>query len=467
VIFAKNSDRPIFDCQPLLFRPRQAWSQGSRVRAQYVELPQAEATYAHLGSSPYWCWGYEEGINEYGLAIGNEAIYTRVYRELVEAALQGSSPPPGLLGMDLIRLALERCPTAQGAVELMGQLVEQYGQFGSGNPRKSTIEGSYDNSFLIADPREAWVFETAGRLWAARRLEGGWASISNQPIIRTEWERGSEDLITLALAKGWWPEDDGGAFDFARAYIDEKTARQVSHLRKMRSQGLLAEQAGKITPRWMMRIARDHYEDTFLGGPAFDAADPDFLSLCMHVSPAGFTWGNTASSCVAVLPRTEAELPVFWWTPGPPCNGCYVPFFVQGSRLPEIVSRAGTYGKHHLPADSVEPDEFSPQSYWWLFRRLNDQVKGDPVRSVPGCYHAQHPIVRERFDALERAFEAEIPRVMKDAVAARQADPGKGSRILDEFSASCVRKVVAALEELTRETTAPGIEPAKTPYSRL
>ena len=98
-------------------------------------------------------------------------------------------------------------------------------------------------------------------------------------------------------------------------------------MRMMRSRQLLAERSGQVTPQWMMRIARDHYEDTFLQGPYFDAANPDFLSLCMHVSPADFTWGNTASACVAVLPDKPGDLPVFWWTPGPPCNGCYVPFF--------------------------------------------------------------------------------------------------------------------------------------------
>ena len=99
----------------------------------------------------------------------------------------------------------------------------------------------------------------------------------------------------------------------------------------MRSRQLLAEQRGQITPRWMMRIARDHYEDTFLGGPYFEATDPDFQSICMHASPANFTWGNTASSCVAILPQSSQAFPVFWWTPGPPCNGCYVPFFVHGT----------------------------------------------------------------------------------------------------------------------------------------
>ena len=91
VIVAKNSDRPIFDCQPLLFYPAQNWPAGSAITLEYLELPQAEHTYATLGSSPYWCWGYEEGINEYSVVIGNEAIFTKTFREAVVADRAGAA----------------------------------------------------------------------------------------------------------------------------------------------------------------------------------------------------------------------------------------------------------------------------------------------------------------------------------------------------------------------------------------
>ena len=228
----------------------------------------------------------------------------------------------------------------------MGELIEHYGQFGSGVPTKSHREGGYDNSFIIADPHEAWVLEAVGKTLGGAvllaRLHVNFQSTQHQRSMGFGQPRTAKHLP--------WSRAGGRrtirpTFDFARAYIDERVPRQVSHIRAKRSRQLLAEKAGQITPEWMMRIARDHYEGTFLQGPYFDAADPDFLTLCMHVSPADFTWGNTASSCVAVLPKSHAELPVFWWTPGPPCNGCYVPFFVHGSRLPEIVSSAGTFGK--------------------------------------------------------------------------------------------------------------------------
>jgi len=141
VIVGKNSDRPIFDCQPLIFYPRKKWPTDSRVKLEYIELPQVAAIYTTLGASPYWCWGYEDGINEYSVVICNEAVFTKTSRELAESCEAGKNPGLGLLGMDLVRLALERSTTARQAVELMGSLIETYGQFGSAIPVKSHAEG--------------------------------------------------------------------------------------------------------------------------------------------------------------------------------------------------------------------------------------------------------------------------------------------------------------------------------------
>jgi secernin len=146
VIFGKNSDRPIFDCQPLVLYPAQTWAPNSRIQLEYIDIPQVEATYATLGSSPYWCWGYEEGLNEHRVVIGNEAIFTKTFREAAILQQQVSEPELGLLGMDLIRLALERSRSARQAVEVMGALIETYGQYGSGVPTKPHPEGGYDNS---------------------------------------------------------------------------------------------------------------------------------------------------------------------------------------------------------------------------------------------------------------------------------------------------------------------------------
>jgi secernin len=450
VLFGKNSDRPIFDCQPLVLNPRRPWPDGSVLRLAYHELAQAPVTYATLGSRPYWCWGYEEGINEFGVVIGNEAVYTKPQRRQISSFDQNGQLELGILGMELLRLALERSRTAEQAVALIGHLTETYGQSGSAVPGKNHRDGGYDNSFLIADGGEAWILETAGRRWAAERFASGVTSISNQLAIRTHWTAGSPDLATHAVDQGWWPAAQSQCLDFARAYIDETVPRHLSHLRMMRSRQLLAERQGAIDVAWMKRIAHDHYEDTFLDGPYFDAADPDFLSLCMHVSPGRFTWGNTASSCVAVLPQSRGEIPVFWWTPGPPCNGCYVPFFVHADGLPPIVSQAGTSGGCYVQPLQTTEDAFSPDSYWWLFRRLLDETKGAEEGSAPGQYPARNPAVRARFDSLERSFAEQLPDVLAQ-IGPAEALTTQDRQRLSEFSTACVSAVLAALRELLRE----------------
>jgi len=148
------------------------------------------------------------------------------------------------------------------------------------------------------------------------------------------------------------------------------------------------------------------------------------------------------------LPIGHEQLPIFWWTPGPPCNGCYVPFFVHGSALPEIVSRAGTFGKRVVAPDQAPEDEFSAASYWWLFRRLMDAVKGDPVRSLPDHYLLRNRVVRARFDPVEQAFMTEAPKVAAKAAGLMGTDRAAAAGLLDAFTSKCLQASVMALKDL-------------------
>ena len=84
IILAKNSDRPAFDCQPLALNTAKDFKKGEYLQLEYLEIPQAEHTYTTMGCSPYWCYGYEMGVNEFNVAIGNEAIFTKECRILIE-----------------------------------------------------------------------------------------------------------------------------------------------------------------------------------------------------------------------------------------------------------------------------------------------------------------------------------------------------------------------------------------------
>ena len=103
-LFAKNSDRPPDEAQRVeWFPPRTA---AGRIRTTHVEIEgAARDTIGFVGSRPEWAWGVEHGVNEAGVAIGNETIFTR---------LDPRDVPPGLIGIDLVRLGLERAPCRTG-----------------------------------------------------------------------------------------------------------------------------------------------------------------------------------------------------------------------------------------------------------------------------------------------------------------------------------------------------------------
>lgn len=432
----KNSDRPAFDCQVLERHEKRKAPPGAVLRLAYASIPEAPESLATVGSSPYWCWGYEEGMNEFGVAIGNEAVYSRELAGLAAREASADPEPKGLLGMELVRLGLERGKTADEALEVMTGLLETYGQWGSGVPMADTASGSYDNSYVIADARGAWILETAGRRWAARKIESGFAAISNELTIRSDATRASADLEAHARAMGWTP-GTAGRFDFAAAYAADDRPRQVSHVRLQRMRSMLSAflaDAGAVRTRDMKAILRDHYEGTFLEGPSFTPADPDFLTICMHDSKAKFTWGDTASSFIAALP--EEGLPYAWWLAGVPCTGVYIPVFAHGA-VPDFLGKAGACGRRLAPPSSIAaPDAFAEGSYWWEMKRLLRAVNGDARDAA--SYRERHGLARRTFDALEARFEGEIGDVLAKAARLRAGGDAEGaSKLLGGFTARC------------------------------
>src|SRR4029450_2287920 len=102
------------ESQPLHWLARRRG--GGRLQLAYVEIDDIPETIPHLGSSPYWCWGHEIGVNAEGVAIGNEAMSTRDVAAAAAEDRAGREVSPGILGMELVRLGLERGRSAREAV---------------------------------------------------------------------------------------------------------------------------------------------------------------------------------------------------------------------------------------------------------------------------------------------------------------------------------------------------------------
>lgn len=431
-VLAKNSDRPARECQPV--RHLGSRQGGGKIRLAYLDIDDVAETIPHLGSSPYWCWGHESGVNAHGVGIGNEAIFTRDLANNATRHRHGETVQPGILGMELLRLALERADSAHAAVDVMTSLVERFGQWGAGTRATDVAGAAYDNSYLVADSDEIWVLETSGRRWAAKRVEQPTWALSNEATLRDDWTECAADLQDAARDSGWC--SSAGRVDFALAVTDPQVPLQLSHIRLQRSRTLLQQflDHGTIGLEQVRTLLRDHYEDSFLQGPKFNAARPDFLTLCMHESPAGFTWGNTAASTIMVLPNDAT--PVMWWAPVTPCTSVYLPIVPHGSRLPGILSRSGTARGTGPNPESSDPDGYAEDSLWWRFQRLLEIVNGD---QLGGTYQDRQPIVRSVLDQLQAHFVEEA-----DALAVTNADGNEWSALTH----SSVERAIAAADGL-------------------
>jgi secernin len=365
VILAKNSDREPNEAQVLTYFPRARYESGARVKCTYVEIPQVPETYEVLLSRPFWMWGAEMGANEHGVAIGNEAVFTR----------EPYGREPGLIGMDMLRLALERADTARRALDVIVELLEAYGQGGNCGFQHKLY---YHNAFIIADAGEAWVLETAGRFWAAERVRDV-RTISNGLTIGGEWDLASPGLAEHAVERGWCQAREG--FDFARCYSDPFYTRlDGCRPRQCRSTALLQAQKGQITARTMMAALRDH------GAQA--AQDPIWNpgrgwlmeTLCVHATVGPTRPSQSVGSMVAHLTPGG---PAVWVTgTSAPCTGIFKPVYLGGAGLPDL---------------GPEPTgTFDPNSLWWTHERLH--------RALIRDYPTRLPLYREERDALETHF---------------------------------------------------------------
>mgnify|MGYP001818926804 CR=1 FL=1 len=242
LIFGKNSDRPSGEVQDVVDFPAKTYPAGATMKCTNLQIPQARQTFAVILSKPRWMWGAEMGANEHGVVIGNEAVWT------TEPCAE-----TGLLGMDLVRLGLERAATAGEAVQLIVDLMEEYGQGGNCAEHFSF---NYHNSYLIADKGEACVLETAGPYWVAERITSGTRSISNSLSIQGKGDLRHPELDRV-IDKATQASNER-EFDFARLFGGGDHGVLSPLSREGRVRQLCQSNEGKFTVETAKSILRDH-----------------------------------------------------------------------------------------------------------------------------------------------------------------------------------------------------------------
>jgi len=331
VLFAKNSDRDPNEAQLLDWHPRRHHAPGATLRCTWIEIPQVAETNAVVISRPFWMWGAEMGANEHGVVIGNEAVFTR--QPYVSS---------GLTGMDLLRLALERAATAESAVSVITTLLERYGQGGGcGHERRSF---TYHNSFVVADPTEAWVLETAGRHWAVERVTTGVRSVSNGLTIPA----------------------------FAEEHADRvKTAVSGCRTRAALTGRAVAANASILD---LMAVLRSHGDGRW---PRYSPLNGGLGAPCAHAGGLVASSQTTASWVAELRP----ERGVHWVTgTAAPCTSVFKPVRVD----------------EPLDLGPAPDDRFDDRTVWWSHERLHRRAVQDPAALLPA-------FTKER-DGLERRW---------------------------------------------------------------
>lgn len=399
-LFAKNSDREPNEAHHVMLAAAADHPAGSRVRCTYIEIDQALHTHAVALAKPFWMWGAEMGVNEHGVAIGNEAVFTKE-----PYAVDG-----GLLGMDLLRLGLERGATAREALDVMVTLLERHGQGGNCGFAHKLY---YHNSFLVADPTDAWVLETAGQHWAARQLHGVY-SISNAITLGNQFDLASADLVTNAVRRGWCK---GAAdFDFARCYSDFLYTRfSDSRPRCALTSGLLRAEAGRLTPTALMAALRHH------APAASDRWSPARgllgSTVCMHAGPGPARGSQTTGSLVAYL---HPQQPLLFVTgTAAPCTSLFKPLWLD-TPLPA--------------AQPVPTGVYDEQTLFWRHERLHRAVLLDYPSRI-ACLAAER-------DELEREF-------VQGALARLTSPVAERTQFVAECFASAAAAEARWLDQIT------------------
>lgn len=379
VIFGKNSDRQ--PNEPQIIEYVEGGEQSDEtVKCTYIDVPQRDHINSVLLSRPIWIWGAEMGTNDKGVVIGNEAVWTNEQENSQK-----------LIGMDLLRLGLERSNTAREAVSTIAELLQEYGQGGNCGMYSKEF---YDNSFIIADSKEAWVLETAGRYWIAEKVKGI-RTISNILTIEKNYDLIHPELLQHTIETGRCRDEDD--FNFREQYKTKFMSFATMGDKRRACTLKVLNEEGKVTVSSAMNALRNHNTEK-----EFNPQKSSMASPCVHASSL-LTPSQSTSSMVSHI----TENSIHWLTgTSTPCLSVFKPFEVK-------------------PFDNSLMNatrNYSSGSLWWEHERLqrkavmnykqNAEIITNNLRKIEGelissIYETNPPKIRTN-EALKRHFDAII-----------------------------------------------------------
>ena len=425
----------------LRYMPAADYPDGEMIRLRnrytnsYQEIPQVSHTYAIVG--PH--------MNEFQVSIGETTFGGREELQDTTKALHYWT---------MMQLTLQRAKTAREAVKVLTSMAEKYGY------------GSTGESFSIGDPNEAWIVEMIGTgpgedgaAWVAVKVPDGYVSGHANKSRIGEFSMDdpqnclySDNVVSLAVEKGYYDPNSGEPFRFNEAY-DPATPSKLRYCETRvwsmftRANPTLdlspdyhrGVKGAKRYPLWIkpdkklavadvMDIIRDHYEgtpwDMTEGLAAGPFGNPNRCRpLTFEVDGKQASWErpiSTTKTGFSFIAQSRSWLPdaiggVLWYGMDDTYSTCYFPLYAGIDSVPK------PYGTGNIR-------EFSWESAWWVFNFVANFAN---VR-----YDSMIKDIQKVQGELESQFIAEIDSVDRKAQQLYQQDPDKMQELLTHYSVS-------------------------------
>lgn len=370
----------------------------------------------------------------------------------------------------LSRVALERSRTARDAIVLMGELIDNYGYYDTGE------------TMPVGDKDEAWVIEMCGvpdtevkdgkiirGLWVAKRVPDGEVFVAaNEFRIRDidpedpqfEDQPNDRDNLDMIISSylfevceklGWW-DPKTGVLDWLKTvswgeyfhpyYALRRVWRVLSRLAPSRdfspwvedgytrAYPFSVEPDKKLDVKDVHALFRDHYEGTefdmtqgLAAGPfgnpnryldfSYDSKmtnlhDPPPTIMGAWERPLSIFYCGFTYHCQA---RSGLPDPIggrVWFGHASPYETCYVPFYIGMTKLPTAYS-VGT------------PEKFDRDYAFWAFNFVSNYACFKYSYMIKDIIAKQRELENEQIDMLIASWDEEaLKRYEEDQATARK-----------------------------------------------
>ena len=365
------------------------------------EMPQPENTLQYLHTN-------YSIANEYGVAMGESTCGfdrdTEAGKKVKELLFDNNN---GIIDCyQAQHIALERAKTAREAVQIMGDLVEEYGW------------NAYAENINICDGNEVWIAEYYGLdLWCAVRIpDDAFFVCANRTRINEidfddpENYMWSPNLKQFAIDNGMWSEDSGVPFEPATIYAPNNS--MGCKRREWRALSLVAPSLNldpnadryplyvipekKLSVKDVYAMNADYYQ-----GTEFD------VSLSPEAGPYGNPLNeynkerpiNMYRATYQLIANIKGWLPneakcLVWYGHGAADSTYIVPLWASMTRLPQIYQNGSRFGK------------FDRDSAWWVASYVQQTATQNYDSAIEEIHAARDPRMDTQYVVAAQMQEA-------------------------------------------------------------